>query len=477
MSLKFDAERLKKEILNKAFRGELTDQDISEGSGHELLHSIQLERKREEAGGKSKKGTELKPVETGEEPYLIPENWVWTRLGEIYSMSSGKSIGNKVVHGFPVYGSNGVLGYSSDSPLISGQRILVGRVGAVGAVHVASGEYWVSDNTFIVTFPIKDISFSWSSILLKYLKLGNYSVSTAQPVISFGKIRDILIPLPPQAEQHRIVEKIEKAFTLIDSLDFDTVLQDISSFRKEVLTRAFRGELTEQNIADGTGQELLASIQLEREQQRLGVKGKKKTELAPVESGEEPYEVPENWMWTRLGEVLEIKHGYAFKGSDFSESKTNRILVTPGNISTTGDYSTNKNRYYIEGGSIPEDYILVENDLIMNLTDLTKECKTLGRTVFIPNDKGKTYLHNQRLGKILIQSNLLLSKYIHYFSMGGLFRNHIVATATGTTVRHTSPDKIYKSSFPLPPLAEQQRIVEKIEAILTLDLGQAIYCW
>lgn len=150
-------------------------------------------------------------------------------------------------------------------------------------------------------------------------------------------------------------------------------------------------------------------------------------------------EIPEGWEVGNLREIASIKHGYAFQGEDFSETETDLILVSPGNFKITGGFNFNKNKYY--KGIIPKIYILTENELVINMTDLSKNGDTLGNTALIPNVNFKTFLHNQRVGKFEFQRD----EFLYYVSMltnYSSFKNYILGTATGTTVRHTSPTRI-----------------------------------
>lgn len=158
-------------------------------------------------------------------------------------------------------------------------------------------------------------------------------------------------------------------------------------------------------------------------------------------------EIPEGWINTKFGNVATVKHGYAFPGEDFSESETNLVLVSPGNFKVTGGFNFSKNKFY--KGEIPKSYILSENDLVINMTDLSKNGDTLGNTALIPDINFKTLLHNQRVGKI----ELVDDWYTYYILMATnhfVFKNYILGTATGTTVRHTSPTRIEDYSLIKP---------------------------
>lgn len=164
-------------------------------------------------------------------------------------------------------------------------------------------------------------------------------------------------------------------------------------------------------------------------------------------------------MEYKLEELIEVKHGYAFKGKDFSEIPTNRILVTPGNILIGGGFNAEREKYYSEEVDFPEEYLLTEDDLVLTMTDLSKEGDTLGYPGLIPSSIDKMYLHNQRIGKVTIKKSELINKdYLYFLFKTREYRHHVLSSASGTTVKHTSPSKILSYKVVLPELAVQERV-------------------
>ncbi len=174
-------------------------------------------------------------------------------------------------------------------------------------------------------------------------------------------------------------------------------------------------------------------------------------------------EIPEGWINTKFGNVATVKHGYAFPGEDFSESETDFVLVSPGNFKVTGGFNFSKNKFY--KGEIPESYILSENDLVINMTDLSKNGDTLGNTALIPDINFKTLLHNQRVGKIELVEDWS-TYYILMATNHFVFKNYILGTATGTTVRHTSPTRIEDYSLIKPTYEVTLRFNKLIKPIM-----------
>jgi len=162
------------------------------------------------------------------------------------------------------------------------------------------------------------------------------------------------------------------------------------------------------------------------------------------------------WKLTTLSNHIDIKHGFAFKGEYFVNYKSPDCLVTPGNFAIGGGFKEDKFKYY--KGPVPEDYILEENDLILTMTDLSKEADTLGYSAIVPKFKNMRLLHNQRVGLVKFKDKELDRIYLYFLLRSREYRHHVISTATGTTVKHTSPKKILSFEFFKPPKSEQERI-------------------
>lgn len=160
-----------------------------------------------------------------------------------------------------------------------------------------------------------------------------------------------------------------------------------------------------------------------------------------------------------LSELVDVKHGFAFSGEGIREDPPGSILLTPGNFAIGGGFKADKFKYFV--GDIPADYVLHEGDLIVTMTDLSKQSDTLGYPALVPRSSGTCYLHNQRLGKIIIrQANRLDKLYLYYVLCSSDYRNEVLASATGTTVKHTSPSRILSHKVCLPSLPVQKRIAD-----------------
>ncbi|MBW6496317.1 MAG: hypothetical protein K0B16_17540, partial [Burkholderiaceae bacterium] len=158
----------------------------------------------------------------------------------------------------------------------------------------------------------------------------------------------------------------------------------------------------------------------------------------------------ENWTEIVLSDVMEVKHGFAFPGKNIRDEPPGDILLTPGNFAIGGGFKGDKFKYF--DGTVPDDYVLHENDLVVTMTDLSKQADTLGYPVLVPKARGARFLHNQRLGKVAIRANVRLDKaFLFYLLRTAEYRNEVLASATGTTVKHTSPGRILAHKVALPP--------------------------
>ena len=157
-----------------------------------------------------------------------------------------------------------------------------------------------------------------------------------------------------------------------------------------------------------------------------------------------------------IGDLVSIKHGFAFSGEHISKDHGKCVLVTPGNFEIGGGFKEGNAKYF--HGPYPEEYVFAPGDLIVTMTDLSKTADTLGYSAKIPREECKIYLHNQRVGKVIAKSSDANLDFLYWVMRHKDYRNLVVSTATGSTVRHTSPSRILAYSFLLPPPSQQQAI-------------------
>ncbi len=161
--------------------------------------------------------------------------------------------------------------------------------------------------------------------------------------------------------------------------------------------------------------------------------------------------LPKGWCECTLGDVIEVKHGFAYQGEFFRDEQCRDILLTPGNFAIGGGFKEDKLKYY--DGPTPDEYLLSEGDLLVTMTDLSKAGDTLGYGAILPAaPDGHRFHHNQRLGKVLIRDSCVVNKpFLYQILRSHEYRAEILGSATGTTVKHTSPGRIKSFKFDLPP--------------------------
>ncbi len=162
------------------------------------------------------------------------------------------------------------------------------------------------------------------------------------------------------------------------------------------------------------------------------------------------------WRTVSLGELFRVKHGFAFKSEYFTDEPQDTVLVTPGNFAIGGGFQDGKRKYY--KGQLPEDYVLKPGQIVVTMTDLSKESDTLGYAASIPNDS-TIWLHNQRVGLLEFKTAIPTEpRFFEYLLRTHEYRSWIVGSATGTTVKHTAPERIESFATRLPPIEEQRAI-------------------
>jgi type I restriction enzyme S subunit len=178
----------------------------------------------------------------------LPDGWKKSTLGKVISISSGNGLtrNNRNDEGnYLVYGGNGITGKHSEY-LFENEQLIIGRVGVhCGNAYITKPKSWVTDNAFVVSYDEKEVSKKFLLHLIKVLNLNKYSVSTAQPVISQGKLYPIEVFIPPQEEQQLIVDELESKLTLCDKVEetINQSLQQAEALRQSILKKAFEGKL------------------------------------------------------------------------------------------------------------------------------------------------------------------------------------------------------------------------------------------
>ena len=171
---------------------------------------------------------------------------------------------------------------------------------------------------------------------------------------------------------------------------------------------------------------------------------------------------------SKVGDYIDITNGFAFKGNDFGEEETDTILMTPGNFKVGGGFNDKKLKYF-KGELESKRFVFDVGDLVITMTDLSKEGHTLGMPAFIPNISGKCILHNQRLGRVHFKSQDILPEFLYHVFRTSSYRNHIVRAATRTTVSHTYPERIASYKFKLISIDEQNKWIDRFRESADLN--------
>ncbi len=169
------------------------------------------------------------------------------------------------------------------------------------------------------------------------------------------------------------------------------------------------------------------------------------------------------WKEYKIGDFLKVKHGYAFKGENIVTEETPNILVTPGNFNIGGGFKSDKFKYY-KGDEFPKEYILTSGDIVVTMTDLSKDSDTLGYSAKIPYSTNHNYLHNQRIGLVQFVNENVCKDFVYWLMRTREYQNYIVGSASGTSIMHTSPSRIEDYRCLIPSSQSEQ---ESIASVLT----------
>ena len=378
---------------------------------------------------------------------------------------------------YPCFGGNGIRGYV---PAFNreGHYPIIGRQGALcGNINLAKGQFYATEHAVCVeTFANTNVL--WCCYFLTALNLNQYATATAQPGLAVANINEVFIPLPPLAEQKRIVAKIEELLPYIEK--YDNAEEHLTALniafpealKKSILQEAVQGKLVPQNPDDEPASVLLERIRAEK--QALIKAGKIKKDKhesvivtrdkVPYEiidgkerciADEVPFDIPDNWCWCRWGNLSEsIQYGFNAPAKESGRIKMVRI----------SDIQDNKVLWEsvpycdIDENSI-ETYLLAPNDILFARTG-----GTVGKSYLVKDVPEEAiyagYLIRTRY------SNNLSPEYLKFFMESELYwiqlRNGTIATAQPNCNGKTLANML----VPIPPLAEQQRIVAKIEELM-----------
>ena len=473
-------EQLKNAILQLAIQGKLVEQRKEEGTGEELYKEIQEEKKKQIKEGKLKKQKALPEITEDKIPLKIPKSWKWCYIGDIFNHISGKALNSKNTKGIKhkyittsnVYWDSFKLDnlkemYYTEDEIekysLKLNDLLVLEGGDVGRAAIWNlTETYCFQNHIHRLRPFLNVSikyFYYNFILLK-----NKNIIEGKGIgikgLSSDALHRIIVPLPPLAEQKRIVEKIEELLPLVERYEKAwTRLEELNKkfpldMQKAILQEAIQGKLVEQRKEEGTGQELFEAIQEEKQKMVEEGKLKKQKALSQITADEIPFEIPETWKWARLGEIGFTNIGLTYKPTDISNDGT--IVLRSSNIQNGKlDFSD----IVRVKKDISEAKMCQVGDILICARNGSK--KLVGKAALI-NLEGMSF------GAFMAVYRSICNGYVLHFINSAYFRNALLPETGTTTINQLTQDSLKNCVIPIPPLAEQKRIVEKIEQLLPL---------
>ena len=484
-------QELKNSILQLAIQGKLVEQRPEEGTAEELFKQIQTEKQALIKAGKIKKEKPLPEIAEDEKPFDIPESWKWVRLSNISTVITK---GTTPRGGNVAYLDRGVgflraenvagldhldktdlkcideethYGYLARS-VLQANDILITIAGTLGRTALVREE----DLPLNANQAVSMVRLVNAEIVdLKYLIYSLNATSTQKALTTQKKVTAIpnltleiismcTIPLPPLSEQKRIVAKIEELLPLIDRYEEAwTKLEEFNKrfpgdMQKSLLQMAIQGKLVEQRPEEGTGEELYQKIQTEKQALIKSDKIKKDKPLPEIADDEKPFDIPESWKWVYIGDLFQHNTGKALNGSDKSGNPY--------------EYITTSNVYW--------NRFELEKLKTMLFTDAEIEKCTVQKgdlLVLEGGDCGRAAIWNydfpmriqNHIHRLRPYAEVCIEYFYHIFY---LYKNAGLINGKGIAIQGLSANALHSLIVPLPPLAEQKRIVAKLEQLLPL---------
>lgn len=462
---------IKKRLLDLAIHGSLVPQIESEGTADDILQAIAKEQKTK---------TSFSEIPESEKPFSIPSSWRWVRLGDVCELiTKGSSPSWQGVK----YVDEGILFITSENVgneelLLSKSKylepkfneiqsrsilkkgdILTNIVGAsIGRTAIFDLDIGNANINQAVAI-IRLVNLDLSSYIVKVLnsqmiiaQMTDNTVNTARANISLTTVKNLLIPLPPLSEQTRIVTKLETMLTEIDEIEQGRknieALKD--KLRNKALQLAIEGKLVEQRAEEGDARALLDEIKAEKAQLIAEKKIKKDKPLAPIDDSEIPFDIPDSWVWVRLGEVCDKMistkpTGEYFKYIDIDAIDNKICKIREPKKTLTQNAPSRATRHTQKGDvlfSMVRPYLkniaLVEEDGCIAST---------GFYVCRPFDGLSS----------LFLFELMTSEYV----VNGL--NKFMKGDNSPSINNVDIENL---PIPLPPLGEQKRIVEELDEVM-----------
>lgn len=485
------SDRLKKSLLQAAIQGQLTEQLPTDGDARDLLRKIRTEKTKLIVAKKIKAEKPLPTVTDDEIPFDIPDNWCWVRLGDVCqinprnkvedenidatflsmtAINDGYSNGynplvkswNEIRSGFTHFADDDVI-FAKITPCFQNRKsaVVKGLTNGIGAgttelyVLRSYGKY--INEKYLLYF-VKNQQFILDGI-------ATMKGTAGQQRISRNFVVNYLLPLPPIAEQKRIVEKLNELLSEVDELAKDEreLVELEETFprrmKNSLLQAAIQGKLTEQLPSDGDARDLIRKIRTEKAKLLAKKKIKAEKTLPPVTDDEILFDLPDNWCWCRLGDVCEM---YTGNSIEESEKKAKYLGLANGfSYIGTKDISFDSRINYDNGVRIPFENNFrraKKNSVLMCI-----EGGSAGRKIAV-TDRDVCF------GNKLCNFNAeeISNRYIYFYLQSPAFKKSFVDNVTGI-IGGVSLKRLNLIPLPLPPLAEQKRIVESLEELMIIN--------
>lgn len=484
-------QELKNSILQLAIQGKLVEQRPEEGTAQELYAQIQAEKQRLIKEGKIKKEKPLPEITEEEKPFEIPEGWMWVHLNYIANSSLGKTLDkvkntgdykpylcsiNVYWNGISLEKVKEARFEETELEKYSLKRgdLLICEGGDVGRSAV-----WEEDIPMCYQNALHRVRFyhDINPYFYKYLIecykgigiINQFSKGVTIKHLVQSSLNAMWLPLPPLAEQKRIVAKIEELLPLVDRYEQAwTKLEDFNrcfpeDMKKSILQQAIQGKLVEQRPEEGNAQELYAQIQAEK--RRLIKEGKLKKEkpLPEITEEEKPFEIPEGWMWVRLAQLYPILNGDRGKNYPAKSKLSSEGIPFISALNLNGKTVVKDDRLLCLSD---EQYHKLGNGKLQKGDMAVCIRGSLGKHGVFPFENGAI------ASSLVILRNyferFLCQEFLDLYLDSPLFFSEIKKHDNGTAQPNLAARSLERFLFPLPPLAEQKRIVGRLEELLAV---------
>ena len=484
-------QELKNSILQLAIQGKLVEQRPEEGTAQELYAQIQAEKQRLIQSGKLKKEKSLPEITEDEKPFEIPEGWMWVRIKEITILNPKNDLDNNLKTSFiPMTLLSDGYRSSYTYEIRSWGEIKKGfthfAVGDIGIAKITpcfqnrkSAIFTELENNFGAgTTELSIVRVIQNTLSRKYLLwffksayfiengIKSFTGTAGQQRIHKDYLSHCVFPLPPLAEQKRIVAKIEELLPLVDRYEQAwTKLEDFNrrfpeDMKKSILQQAIQGKLVEQRPEEGTAQKLYAQIQAEKQRLIKAGKLKKEKPLPEITEDEKPFEIPNGWMWVRLGMIVSVLGGKRIPaGRKLTADNTGYRYIRVSDMKD-GTVST-EDILYVPSDIYPSisRYIINKEDIYITVAG------TIGRVGKIPEELDGANL-TENADRLVFSG--LNQDWLIKCLQSSVIQSQIADATTKVGQPKLAIKRIQELLVPLPPITEQKRIVARLEKLLPL---------